>query len=49
METDDISEALVFNSTLTQLIVREDFRTLINLPQDIVQLPDLVNMMMKLR
>jgi hypothetical protein len=27
METKEISETLVFNSTLTQLITREDFST----------------------
>jgi hypothetical protein len=49
METEEISETLVFNSKLPQLIVREDFRKTINPAQDMVQLPALVNTIMKLR
>jgi hypothetical protein len=34
METEEISETLVFNSTLTRLIAQEYFRTLLNRQKD---------------
>jgi hypothetical protein len=48
MESEESSETLVYNSTLTKLIVR-DVTTLTDTTQDMVQLLALVNTIMKLQ